>query len=190
MFSFVLQDPSNHPKRGQTSFWLTPWSNSSKPNGRISMIPFPFVASLIFALYLKRLLKSTKGLSLLQEIYGMWLVFFSRGVFTCLLCTLISPLMWRLFDQSFLLMFKFKERQWIQSCKQNSPTHDFNYSFKVHCCCPAPTTPPFFKPCFSSYFLNTLKHTFVLNKTLFTQTLATTPCLSLGRLSKMVYEHF
>jgi hypothetical protein len=34
------------------------------------------------------------------------------------------------------------------------------------------------------------KHTFVLNRTLFAQALATTPHLSLGELSGMVYEHF
>jgi hypothetical protein len=46
--------------------------------------------------------------------------------------------------------------------------------------------PPFFKPHPSSYFLLSI---FVLDKILFTQTLTSTPHLSLGGLSKVVYEH-
>jgi hypothetical protein len=38
-------------------------------------------------------------------------------------------------------------------------------------------------------FYYQLEHTFMLDKILFTQTLTTTPHLSLGGLSRMVYEH-
>jgi hypothetical protein len=38
-------------------------------------------------------------------------------------------------------------------------------------------------------FYYKLEHTFVLDRTLFTQALATSPYLSLGELFRMVYEH-
>jgi hypothetical protein len=52
-----------------------------------------------------------------------------------------------------------------------------------------PTTPPLLNLVPSSIFYYQPKHTFVLNKTLFAQALATVPHLSSGGLSGMVYEH-
>ncbi len=97
----------------QASFSLTLLLNYSRLNGWINMVPFPFVALLVFDLYLRRSFRSMRGFYLPQEVYGTWLVFSLRKVFTCFLCTLFSSLMGRLFDHSFLLMSIFKESQWV-----------------------------------------------------------------------------
>jgi hypothetical protein len=53
-FDFFI-DPLSHPAQSQTSFSFTPWPNCSRSNGRISVIPSPFVATLlVFTLYLRR----------------------------------------------------------------------------------------------------------------------------------------
>jgi len=52
-----------------------------------------------------------------------------------------------------------------------------------------PATPPFLNLVLPSIFDYHPKYTFVLNRTLFAQALATVPHLSSGGLSGMVYEH-
>jgi len=73
------------------------------------MVPFFHVVMLVFALYLKRSFRSTRGFYSPHEVYGRQLVFFSKIVFMCFMCALFSPLMGRFFKHSFSLMFKFKE---------------------------------------------------------------------------------
>jgi hypothetical protein len=54
----------------------------------------------------------------------------------------------------------------------------------------APTAPPFFKPCPSTYFYYQLEHTFILDRTVFAQALTTMPHLFSSGFFGMVYEHF
>lgn len=113
-FVCVSQEFLSHPGQGQTCFLLTLWLNCSKFDKQISMVPFLPIAMLVFVLYLKRLFKLTKGFCLPQEVYGRRLIFSSRGVFTCFMCALFSPLMGRFFNLSLSSMFIFKESWWIQ----------------------------------------------------------------------------
>ncbi len=53
------------------------------------------VAMLVFVVYLKRLFMTSKGFCSPQEVYGIRLVFSSRGVFMCLICALFLPFMER-----------------------------------------------------------------------------------------------
>jgi hypothetical protein len=73
------------------------------------MVPFLFVALLVFVLYSKRLFKSIKGFCSLQEVNGDQLVYYLGGGFMCFMCTPFLPLMDRFFNHLFLFMFNFKE---------------------------------------------------------------------------------
>jgi hypothetical protein len=89
--------------------------NCSKPDIRINMVPFPPIATLVFALYSRKSFRSTKGFCSPQEVYGMRLVFFLRRVSTCFTCAPFSPFMGRFFNHLFSSMSSFKKRLWIQS---------------------------------------------------------------------------
>jgi hypothetical protein len=75
------------------------------------LVPFPLIALLVFALYLRKSFKSMRAFYSLHEVYGKWLVFFLGRIFTCLLCTPFSPLMGngKFYNDSFLWMSNFKE---------------------------------------------------------------------------------
>jgi hypothetical protein len=47
-------DPLSHLGWGQISFSFTPWPNCLRSNGWLNVIPSPFVAMLVFMLYLRR----------------------------------------------------------------------------------------------------------------------------------------
>jgi hypothetical protein len=77
------------------------------------MVPFPPIALLVFAFYLKRSFRSSRGLCSFQEIYGKRLVFFSWRVFLSLMCASFSSLMGRFFNHSFSPMSNLKESCWV-----------------------------------------------------------------------------
>ncbi len=57
----TIQDEVKHV------FLLTSWSNCLRSDGWVNIVPFPFITTLMFALYWKRLFKSTRGLCHLKR---------------------------------------------------------------------------------------------------------------------------
>jgi hypothetical protein len=109
--AFVYFIGSLKPSRMKSTmlFVYTPWSNFLRLDRQVNMVPFPQVALLVFVIYSRRLFKLMRSFYSPQEVNGGWLVFFSGGVFMCLMCTLFSPLMGRFFDHSFSLLSNFRE---------------------------------------------------------------------------------
>jgi hypothetical protein len=91
----------------------TPWSNYSRPNTWINMVPFPLIVTLVFALYSKRLFRSTKGICPPWEIYDKQLVFSLGKVLLCLLCSPFTSLLTWLFIHFSLSMFDFGKNWWV-----------------------------------------------------------------------------
>jgi len=76
-------------------------------NGRINMVPSLPLAMLLFTLYLKRSLRSKRGLFSSLEVYGGRLVFSLGEVLSCFTCSPFPLLFGQLFDRLSLPMFDF-----------------------------------------------------------------------------------
>jgi hypothetical protein len=105
------------------------------------------------------------------------------------MCSLLPSLIERFFDHHLLLMFHLgRVKKYSRIVRDFQPMmsiipsdNTFATLCQLH---PLPSV-----PVLPLLFYYELEHTFVLNRILFTWSLVTTPHLSSGGLSRMVYKH-
>jgi hypothetical protein len=178
--SFICYIRFLKPSRMRSGFSLTPWPNCSGLNKRNNMVHFPPFGPLAFVLYLKRFFKCSS-----HEVYGERLVFSSKIVIMCLMCTSFSPLV-RSFSTTHFC--------WCLTLRRaNEYSHAAIALYPMMPIIPLEnivTTLRELHPLPSNLVLPPtfdyqLKHTFVLDRTLFAQILTTTPHLSSSGLFGM-----
>jgi hypothetical protein len=149
------------------------------------MVPILLVATLVFVLYSRWLFKSMKSFYSPREAFGKWLVFLSKGIFTCL----CAPHFFHSWKDSLTIRFRWclilgKTSEYNHTTKALQPMTPIIFSKDIvvalHQLQPPPSNlvlPPIF------YYQP--KHTFVLDRIMFGQALAITPHLFSNGLSKM-----